>query len=162
MRQLYQVETHARELCSEDRRDLRQLHAVPTLDGFAFWLQEEAPKVGPPAADHLPVARLPQPPSHPPPSRLRRSISATLRWMKTIPQRALRNESGMILRQAEAGERFVITVHGRPVAVLGPYERRQWVPSAAVREMLATPTDPTLLDDLRRLEPEALVDPWER
>jgi prevent-host-death family protein len=82
--------------------------------------------------------------------------------MKTIPQRALRNESGMILRQAEAGERFVITVHGRPVAVLGPYERRQWVPAAAVREMLATPTDPTLLDDLRRLEPETLVDPWER
>lgn len=82
--------------------------------------------------------------------------------MKTIPQRALRNDSGAILRQAEAGERFVITVHGRPVAVLGPYDRRQWVPAAAVREMLATPTDPTLLDDLRALEPETVVDPWER
>jgi prevent-host-death family protein len=82
--------------------------------------------------------------------------------VKTIPQRALRNDSGSILRRAEAGERFVITVHGRPVAVLGPYERRQWVPAGAVREMLATPTDPTMLDDLRQVEPETLLDPWER
>lgn len=82
--------------------------------------------------------------------------------MKTIPQRALRNDSAAILRQAESGERFVITVHGRPVALLGPYDRRQWVPVASVREMLATPTDPTLMDDLRQIEPDAPVDPWER
>jgi prevent-host-death family protein len=82
--------------------------------------------------------------------------------MKTIPQRALRNESGDVLRQAEAGERFVITVHGRPVAVLGPYERRRWVRAETVRELLATPTDPTILEDLRRLGPEALADPWLR
>jgi prevent-host-death family protein len=82
--------------------------------------------------------------------------------MKTIPQRLLRNASGKVLRQAEAGERFVITVHGRPVAVLGPYERRQWLPARGVRELLATPTDPSLLDDLRRLGPEPLIDPWER
>lgn len=82
--------------------------------------------------------------------------------MKTIPQRTLRNESGDVLRRAESGERFVITVSGRPVAVLGPYERRQWVPSASVQEIFATPTDPGLLDDLRRLEPGALIDPWKR
>jgi prevent-host-death family protein len=70
--------------------------------------------------------------------------------VKTITQRLLRNESGMVLRQAEAGARFVIMVHGRPVAVLGPYEQRQWVRAGMVRELLATPTDPTLLDDLRR------------
>jgi prevent-host-death family protein len=80
--------------------------------------------------------------------------------MKTIPQRALRNESSELLRRAEAGERFVITVSGRPVAVLGPYERRQWVAAKSVREMLATPTDPTFPDDLRTLEPESLTDPW--
>ncbi|MGH9381907.1 MAG: type II toxin-antitoxin system Phd/YefM family antitoxin, partial [Thermoanaerobaculia bacterium] len=39
--------------------------------------------------------------------------------MKTIAQRTLRNESSEILRRAEAGEKFVITVHGRPVAALG-------------------------------------------
>lgn len=82
--------------------------------------------------------------------------------MKTIPQRTLRNDSGSVLRQAEAGEQFVITVNGRPVALLGPYERRQWVPADSVRQMLVTPSDPTVLDDLRRLEPDRLDDPWER
>ena len=82
--------------------------------------------------------------------------------MKTIAQRTLRNDSGSVLREAEAGEQFVITVNGRPVAVLGPYERRQWVPAEAVRQLVATPTDPTVLDDLRRLESERVDDPWER
>lgn len=82
--------------------------------------------------------------------------------METIAQRTLRNESGAILRRAEAGERFVITVHDRPVAVLGPYEPRQWVPAARIREILATPTDPTVLDDLREVEGDSLTDPWQR
>jgi transposase len=60
VRQLYQVEKHARELCSEDRRGLRQLHAVPILDGFALWLQEEAPTVLPksPMGEAFTYARL--------------------------------------------------------------------------------------------------------
>lgn len=82
--------------------------------------------------------------------------------MKTIPQRALRNDSAAVLRQAEAGERFVITVHGRPVAMLGPYERRRWVRADAAWEILPTPTDPTVQDDLRAVEPEELTDPWNR
>ena len=80
--------------------------------------------------------------------------------MKTIAQRALRNESGDVLRQAEAGERFVITVNGRPVAQLGPYERRHWVGADAVRALLATPTDATLGDDLRTAHPDEPRDPW--
>lgn len=82
--------------------------------------------------------------------------------MKTIPQRTLRNDSAAILRQAEAGEQFVVTVHGRPVALLGPYERRQWVSAGTVREILATPSDPGFAEDLRRLGPEDVLDPWER
>ena len=81
--------------------------------------------------------------------------------MKTIPQRSLRNDSSEILREAEAGERFVITVNGRPVAVLGPYERRQWVPTQSVRDLLATPTDSSVLDDLRKVEDDELRDPWQ-
>jgi hypothetical protein len=46
--------------------------------------------------------------------------------------------------------------------MLGPYERRRWVRADAVREILATPTDPTVLDDLRAVEPEELTDPWNR
>ncbi len=80
--------------------------------------------------------------------------------MKTIAQRQLRNASGQILREAEAGERFVITVQGRPVALLGPYEARTWVARSGVRAMLATPSDPDWLEDLRAQEPETVRDPW--
>ncbi|MFY9820059.1 MAG: type II toxin-antitoxin system prevent-host-death family antitoxin [Thermoanaerobaculia bacterium] len=56
--------------------------------------------------------------------------------MKTIPQRELRNHSGEVLRQAESGEQFTITIEGRPVAVLGPVPRRQWIPKAEFRKIL--------------------------
>jgi prevent-host-death family protein len=38
----------------------------------------------------------------------------------TIPQRVLRNEVSDVLRRVEAGEEFVVTVSGRPVAELRP------------------------------------------
>jgi len=82
--------------------------------------------------------------------------------METIPQRTLRNQSGEVLRRAEAGERFVITVSGRPVAELGPAESGGWVAAAAVREVLATPTDPEWEKDLRSHGRDELVDPWTR
>jgi prevent-host-death family protein len=85
--------------------------------------------------------------------------------MKTIAQRELRNQSGEILRQAEAGEQFTITVDGRPVATLGPYQKRQWVPKDVLWEALrGLPSDPTLMDDIRELGGtlEDLGDPWER
>lgn len=41
--------------------------------------------------------------------------------MRTISQREMRNDSGEILRQAEAGEVFVVTRRGMPVAQLTPY-----------------------------------------
>jgi prevent-host-death family protein len=81
--------------------------------------------------------------------------------MRTIPQRELRNNSARVLREAEAGEVFTITVDGRPVATLGPYRRREWVPAAAIREILATPTDETLIAELRRVGTGELRDPWE-
>lgn len=85
--------------------------------------------------------------------------------MKTIPQRELRNHSGEILRQAESGEQFTITVEGRPVAVLGPYQKRQWIPREEFLRILKTqPPDPTLLEDVREMGGTAgeLGDPWER
>jgi prevent-host-death family protein len=84
---------------------------------------------------------------------------------KTIPQRELRNNSGEILRQAEAGQRFTITVEGRPVAVLGPYGKRQWVPRAEFLKILRSgPVDPDFLKDVAELggRLEDLEDPWER
>ena len=79
--------------------------------------------------------------------------------MVTIPQKALRNEIGEILRRAEAGERFTITVAGRPVAELGPTTRRSWVSGPALKTVFDTPTPRTLSEDLV-LFPASLVDPF--
>lgn len=82
--------------------------------------------------------------------------------METIPQKELRNNVGEVLRRAEAGEEFEITVSGRPVATLGPVRKRQWVPAAAINEVLATPTDASWWEDIVSFGEEDLVDPWER
>jgi len=60
--------------------------------------------------------------------------------MKTIPKRELRNHSGEVLRQAESGERFTITVEGRQAP------------------------DPTFFEDVKELGGtlDDLGDPWER
>jgi prevent-host-death family protein len=79
--------------------------------------------------------------------------------MATIPQKQLRNHVGEILRRAEAGEQFTITVSGRAVAQLGPVRTRQWVPSAQLVDLWATAPDPSLDDDLGALGGE-LTDPW--
>lgn len=86
---------------------------------------------------------------------------------QTIPQRELRNRIGEILREAEAGTEFTITVRGRPVAKLGPAaaneRRRVNVPADVLRATLAdTPVDDDLAADIARLReleaPEE--DPW--
>jgi prevent-host-death family protein len=85
--------------------------------------------------------------------------------MKTIAQRELRNQSGEILRQAEAGEQFTITVDGRPVAVLGPCPKRQWVPREEfLKAFRGLPPDPSLMDELREMDgiQDELTDPWDR
>jgi prevent-host-death family protein len=82
--------------------------------------------------------------------------------MTEIPQRELRNDISRVLRAAEAGERYTVTVDGRPVAELGPHRPHQWVPADAVRDLLATPTDQSLLDDVAAQQIEAGLDadPW--
>lgn len=40
---------------------------------------------------------------------------------ETIAQRQLRNDSGEIMRRVEAGESFVVTRNGKPVADLTPH-----------------------------------------
>lgn len=84
--------------------------------------------------------------------------------MKTIAQRELRNKSGEILREAEKGEQFVITVDGRPVALLSPYPTRQWIPKAELMKLLRTcEPDPHFFEDVAELGTiDDLKDPWER
>lgn len=79
---------------------------------------------------------------------------------RVIPQRELRNNISEILRAAEAGETFTVTVRGRPVARLGPPEgARVDVDREAVRRILASPLDPDLARDLDAAE-APVGDPW--
>lgn len=85
--------------------------------------------------------------------------------MTTIPQRELRNNVSEILRRAEDGERFTITVAGRPVAELGPPARTgRGASFADLRRILQeTPVDPGWAEDLKRMREEDranAVDPW--
>ncbi len=77
--------------------------------------------------------------------------------MNTIPQKELRNNVGEVLRRAEAGEEFTVTVAGRPVARLGPVRPRQWVRGPELQRVWQTPVPETLDADLRRL-PSEIVD----
>jgi prevent-host-death family protein len=85
--------------------------------------------------------------------------------MITIPQRELRNNVSDVLRRAETGERFTITVAGRPVAELGPPSRRDRAaaPDELQKILDATPVDEGWGEDLARLRDEdaaAAEDPW--
>jgi prevent-host-death family protein len=75
----------------------------------------------------------------------------------TIPQKELRNNVGEVLRRAEAGEEFTVTVAGRPVARLGPARPRQWVTGPALQRVWNTPAPETLDADLATF-PHELAD----
>jgi prevent-host-death family protein len=83
----------------------------------------------------------------------------------TIPQRELRNQISDVLRRAERGEHFTITVGGRPVAELGPLSR-SFTPAAPDRlaAILAeTPADGGWAAQLQRMREQdvaAARDPW--
>lgn len=70
--------------------------------------------------------------------------------MTTIPQKELRNNVGEVLRRAEAGEEFTVTVAGRPVARLGPTSPNQWVDGPRLQRIWNTAAPETLDDDLAK------------
>lgn len=82
---------------------------------------------------------------------------------RTIPQRELRNNIAAVLRAAEAGETFTVTVRGRPVArVVPPGDRsrpRTDVDRETIRRILATPIDGELAAQLDAAE-APVDDPW--
>ena len=79
--------------------------------------------------------------------------------MARIPQKELRNNVADVLRRAEGGEQFTITVAGRPVAELGPTSRRQWVGGAQLERVWTTPAPHGVDVDLERLQ-AGLTDPF--
>jgi prevent-host-death family protein len=82
---------------------------------------------------------------------------------RTIPQRELRNNVAAILRAAEAGETFTVTVRGRPVARVvppgAPDFRRVDVDRETIRQILALPIDDEFAADLDAAE-APVDDPW--
>jgi prevent-host-death family protein len=74
--------------------------------------------------------------------------------MATIASRDLRNHTAAVLDRVRAGERVVVTVHGEPVAEIGPppSRRPRSLSRAELRALLTTAAaDPGLLDDLDEL-----------
>lgn len=83
---------------------------------------------------------------------------------RTIPQRELRNNVAAVLRAAEAGETFTVTVRGRAVArVVPPGEPgrpRVDVDRETLLRILELPIDRDFATDIE--EAEAPVDnPWQ-
>ncbi len=59
---------------------------------------------------------------------------------RTIAQRELRNDNAKVIEAVAAGESFVVTRNGVPVAELRPFQqtRRTYVPSAELADLTAT------------------------
>jgi prevent-host-death family protein len=75
---------------------------------------------------------------------------------RTIPQRELRNDIAAILREAEAGTAFTVTVRGRPVARIVPLEeaprpRRYVDRETLLRILRESPVDDRWAADLADL-----------
>lgn len=82
---------------------------------------------------------------------------------RTIPQRELRNNISAVLRAAEAGETFTVTVRGRAVArVVPPGDQGQPrvdVDRETIRRILAIEIDSGLASELDAAE-DSVDEPW--
>jgi prevent-host-death family protein len=62
---------------------------------------------------------------------------------ETITLREFRNESAAVMDRVEAGESFVVTRNGHPVAKVGPISRRRrLVPIDELRQAFSAGADP--------------------
>ncbi len=78
--------------------------------------------------------------------------------MPNIPLEELIDDIDEILRRAEGGEEFTITVSDQPVAKLGP-ARKYWVDGSVLEELAKFPVDPNYMRDIEDFDIE-LRDPW--
>jgi prevent-host-death family protein len=79
--------------------------------------------------------------------------------MGEIASRELRNDTRGLLRRVEAGEDVIITVDGRPVAVLRPVgQRPRWVSRGEFAGRVLRQADAALAGELRSLAPDSTDD----
>jgi prevent-host-death family protein len=76
--------------------------------------------------------------------------------MRTITQRELRNDSGAILRDVQAGQVIIISRNGVPVAELRPLPPRRFATRAVIAD--AARRAPRVDADRFRADLDALVD----
>ena len=80
----------------------------------------------------------------------------SLPMRRTITQRELRNDSGAILREVQAGQTITVTRNGVPVAELRAVPQRRFVLRAVIAE--AARRAPRVDYDRLRAELDAVVD----
>jgi prevent-host-death family protein len=73
-----------------------------------------------------------------------------------ITQRELRNDSGAVLREVQAGQTIIISRNGVPVAELRPIPPRRFVPRAAIAD--AARRAPRVDADRLRADLDAVTD----
>jgi prevent-host-death family protein len=81
--------------------------------------------------------------------------------MGSIGLRELRQHASEFVRRAEDGEELVVTVSGRPAAVLGPAAPTRWRRYADIAAIFAGPDDSHWQADQERLD-TGVHDPWLR
>ncbi|MEX1006834.1 MAG: type II toxin-antitoxin system prevent-host-death family antitoxin [Acidimicrobiia bacterium] len=81
--------------------------------------------------------------------------------MESIGLRELRQNASELVRRAEQGEELLVTVAGRPAAVLGPAPAHPttWRRYSEVKAVFAGPADADWEAD-RALVDNELRDPW--
>jgi prevent-host-death family protein len=77
--------------------------------------------------------------------------------IRTITQRELRNESGAVLREVEAGRTIIVSRNGTPVGELRPIKRRRFVPRATIAD--AARSAPRIDAEQFRVDLDAVVHP---
>ena len=79
--------------------------------------------------------------------------------MESLGLKELRQHASDYVKRAEAGETMLITVAGRPSAILGPAGRKTWRAFDEVADIFQTDTDPMWGAD-RNLIDDPIADPW--
>lgn len=75
---------------------------------------------------------------------------------RTITQRELRNDSGAILREVQAGQAIIVTRNGVPVAELRPVPQRRFVARSVIAA--AARRAPRVDGERLRADLDAVVD----
>ncbi len=73
----------------------------------------------------------------------------------------MRQDASELVRRAQSGEQFTVTVAGRPAALLGPIAPRTWRTWEEIADIFANSPDPSWPQDQACIDQD-IRDPWEQ